>query len=107
MKNKKWWLVAFAFCLLLATFAPLASAAPDGLERVVEDHNLTERIIEPPFVLIADYLFPGIQNEAVAGVLAGWIGTILVFALAFTLVWLIARKNNTKTPSDTARINNG
>jgi hypothetical protein len=89
MSNKKWWLVALVFCLLLATISPLASSSPDGLERVAEDKGFIEAAGGAPFEIIADYIFPGIENEAVATILAGWIGTLLLFAIAYGIAWLI------------------
>jgi len=90
MSNKKWWLIALVFCLLLATISPLASSSPDGLEKVAEDKGFIEAAGEAPFEVIADYVFPGIENEAVATILAGWIGTLLLFGVAaYGLTWLV------------------
>lgn len=94
--NKKWWLVAFIFCMGLATISPLASSSPDGLERVAEDKNFLDLANSSPFSVIADYAFPGIHNEALATILAGWIGTALVFGLACGITWLIVRARRTK-----------
>lgn len=91
--NKKWWLIALLFCLALATVSPLASSSPDGLERVAEDKGFIALAEEAPFEIIADYVFPGIENEAVATILAGWIGTIILFGVVYALAWLVkARK---------------
>jgi len=91
--NKKWWLIALLFCLALATISPLASSSPDGLERVAEDKGFIALAEEAPFEIIADYVFPGIENEAVATILAGWIGTIILFGVVYALAWLVkARK---------------
>jgi hypothetical protein len=98
MKNSnKWWLFAFLFCMLVATISPLASSSPDGLERVAEDKSFLNMAGDAPFSVIADYAFPGIQNEALATILAGWIGTALVFGLAYGLTWLISRSMRPKS----------
>ncbi len=89
MSNKKWWLIALVFCLLLATISPLASSSPDGLEKVAEDKGFIGFAGEAPFEIVADYVFPGIENEAVAAILAGWLGTLLLFAIAYCLAWMI------------------
>lgn len=89
MGNKKWWLVALVFCLLLATISPLASSSPDGLEKVAEDKGFTGAAGEAPFEIVADYVFPGIENEVVATILAGWLGTLLLFAITYGLARLI------------------
>jgi hypothetical protein len=87
--NKKWWLIALLFCLVLATVSPLASSSPDGLERVAEDKGFIGLAGESPFEVVADYVFPGIGNEAVATMLAGWLGTLILFGIAYGLAWLI------------------
>lgn len=87
--NKKWWLLALVFCLALATVSPLASSSPDGLERVAEDEGFSSLARESPFSLAADYLFPGIENETLAIMLAGWLGTVVLFGAAYGLARLI------------------
>ena len=92
--RKKWWLAANAACLLLATLSPLASSAPDGLEKVAEDKGFIDVAQASPFEVVADYVFPGIENEAMATILAGWLGTILLFGIAYGLAWLIKSRKN-------------
>ncbi|MBB4664930.1 energy-coupling factor ABC transporter permease [Conexibacter arvalis] len=64
--------------------APHASAHPDGLERVAEDHGFVDlgRLDaiqrEAP---MPDYVFPGVGDGGVATGLAGISGTLIVFAL--------------------------
>jgi len=87
--NKKWWLAALVVCLALATIAPLASSAPDGLERVAEDKGFIGLAENAPFEIMADYVFPGVENEALATVMAGWLGTLILFGVAYGLAWLI------------------
>ncbi len=71
----------------LAVASPLASTHPDGLEWVAQQQRFIHAARAPLFALIPDYLLPGIQNEALATILAGLIGLILVAAAAV----LIAR----------------
>jgi hypothetical protein len=85
----KWWHVALIICLAVAFFAPLASSSPDGLEKVAEDHGFISAEKEAPFQLLADYMFPGIENEALATILAGLIGTLVIFGMVYGLAWLI------------------
>ena len=85
----KWWHVALAICLAIAFFAPLASSSPDGLEKVAEDNGFISAEREAPFQLLADYMFPGIENKAVATILAGLIGTLVIFGMVYGLAWLI------------------
>ena len=95
--RKKWWSIAFVFCLLLATVSPLASSSPDGLEKVAEDKGFIDVAQSSPFEIVADYVFPGIENEALATILAGWLGTILLFGIAYGLAWLIKSRRSEAT----------
>ncbi len=85
----KWWLMALLVCLAVASFSPLASASPDGLERVAEDKGFIDLAHEAPFQVIADYVFPWIENEALATILAGIIGTLVLFGVVYALAWLL------------------
>jgi len=95
--KSKWWLVAMGVCLLVAVFSPLASSAPDGLERVAENKGFLELAGSSPFQVIADYVFPGIHNEALATIIAGIIGTLLLFGMAYGLAWLLVASGKKKT----------
>lgn len=88
----KWWHIALIVCLLAAVISPLASSSPDGLEKVAENKGFIDRAQDSPFQIIADYVFPGIENEAVATILAGIIGTLVLFGIACGLAWLIKSK---------------
>ena len=87
--KSKWWLIALAICLAVACLAPLASSSPDGLERVAEDGGFLGLGQDAPYQVIADYVFPGIENEALATILAGIVGTLVLFGAAYGLAWLI------------------
>lgn len=98
--KSKWWLVAFLVCLALAVISPLASSSPDGLERVAEDKGFIDSAGEAPYQIIADYVFPGIGNEAVATIIAGIIGTLLLFGIAYGLGWLLSLSSRKRLASD-------
>ena len=88
----KWWLIALVICLAVATISPLASSSPDGLEKVAEDKGFIGLAEDAPFEIIADYAFPGIENEALATILAGWLGTLVLFGVTYGIIWLISSK---------------
>ena len=90
--KSRWWLISLVVCLAVASFAPLASASPDGLERVAEDKGFIDLAQEAPFQVIADYVFPGIENEALATILAGIIGTLILFGVVYALAWLLVSR---------------
>jgi len=76
------WAVGLIIALALAVLSPLASTHPDGLEWVAEQQGFIERAQSPLFELIPDYVFPGISNEALATIVSGVIGTVVVFFVA-------------------------
>ena len=98
MSFKKWWLIGLGVALLLATISPLASSAPDGLEKIAEQQGFSSSAKASPFQVAADYLFPGIENETLATMAAGWLGVLTLFGVFYGVSWIIARKRRT-TPS--------
>ena len=92
----KWWLISLFVCLAVACISPLASSSPDGLERVAENKGFIDLGQEAPFQVIADYVFPGIGNEALATILAGLIGTLILFGVVYGVAWLL--KSRTGEP---------
>ena len=78
----RWWIAAYLLMLALVLLAPLASTAPDGLERLAENEGFAESATDAPYSVLAGYLFPGIENETVAALLAGWVGVTAIFLLA-------------------------
>ncbi len=93
----KWWLGALVVCLLVAVISPLASSSPDGLEKIAEDKGFFGLAMDSPFQIIADYIFPGIENEPVATILAGVIGTLVLFGFVYGLSWLIRSRRAERT----------
>jgi hypothetical protein len=92
MSFKKWWLIGIGVALLLATLSPLASGSPDGLEKVAEQQGFIDSANAAPFQVVADYVFPGVHNEALATILAGWLGVLVMFGAMYGIGWLITRK---------------
>ncbi len=99
--------VAVALAVALATaVSPYASSSPDGLEKVAADtafldqgklHSLQE---DSP---IPDYAFPGIDNERVGTGVAGFVGTLVVFAIAYGIAFLLRRRSGTPPGGATAQ----
>jgi hypothetical protein len=88
----KWWHVGLLIALGLAILSPLASPWPDGLERVAENKGFIEAALEPAFEIIPDYVFPGLANEALATILAGLVGTLILFGLSYGVGAMLKRQ---------------
>ncbi|MDH3397872.1 MAG: energy-coupling factor ABC transporter permease, partial [Acidimicrobiia bacterium] len=84
-----------AVSLALVIFvAPLANSNPDGLERVARDQGFIataedSATAESP---LADYSVTGVENDRTGTVVAGLIGTILVFLVGAGILMLVGRK---------------
>ena len=81
------WIVGLGIAILLAVFSPFASAHPDGLEWVAEQKGFLNAAQGPLFKIIPNYLFPGITNQAFATIIAGIIGTLIVFGVALGVAY--------------------
>jgi cobalt/nickel transport system permease protein len=86
------WTFGLGIAALLAVLSPLASAHPDGLEWVAEQKGFLETARAPLYNLIPDYVFPGISNEALATIVAGIIGMLIVFGVAIGVAYLRRNK---------------
>ena len=81
------WLTGLLAALALAVASPLASANPDGLERVAEQNGFLDIAQGPLYRIIPEYVFPGVSNQALATILAGIAGALLVFGVALGIAW--------------------
>lgn len=71
--------------------SPYASSSPDGLNRVAADKGFdhTAREHDGP---IPGYAFPGIDNEKLAKGVAGFVGTLTVFAIGYGGAFALRRR---------------
>lgn len=81
------WIGGLVIAALLAVLSPLASSHPDGLEWVAEKYGFISAAQEPVYRIIPDYLFPGVSDEALATILAGVVGVIIVFGVALAVAY--------------------
>ncbi|MDP3062370.1 MAG: PDGLE domain-containing protein [Chloroflexota bacterium] len=89
--GKRWWIVGLLIALAITLLSPFASSSPDGLERVAEDKGYLGKAKDAPYHLIADYVFPWVPNEAAATILAGLVGTVIVFAVVTGMAYWLQR----------------
>lgn len=93
--------VGLAVALALVIFvAPLANSNPDGLERVAEDQGFIATAEDSAAVdsPLADYGVAGVEDDRTGTVVAGLIGTVLVFAVGTGALIVFRRKRAQPTP---------
>jgi len=81
------WVIGFLLAAVLVIAAPLASTRPDGLEWVAMQSGFIDKIQDPIFQIIPDYLLPGVANEAIATIAAGFLGVVIVFGVGIGVAY--------------------
>ncbi len=76
--------------LLVVLLSPLASAYPDGLERVAEDLGFASRTAAPSIHVLGDYAIPQLGDTPLSVILAGALGALVVAAVAWGVSRLLA-----------------
>jgi len=88
------WVIGMLLALSLAVISPLASSHPDGLEWVAEQRGFLDQAQEPLYNIIPDYVFPGISNQALATIVAGIVGTLIVFGVSLGVAYSRRRRQS-------------
>ncbi len=83
--------------LIAVLLSPLASRDPDGLDRVAQDQKITSKANEQPaahqlpfYQVFEEYAVRGVPSE-IATPLAGLVGTLVTFGLAWGMGKLLIR----------------
>ena len=76
--SRGWVVVGALVSLAVVLLSPLASADPDGLERVASDLGFLGRGASAPYQIIPDYTLPVLGETALSTIFAGTIGIIVV-----------------------------
>ena len=100
-RNRALVITGLGIALLIAVFlSPFASKDPDGLDRVSQDLKFENKAAEDapaqklPFYSIFDeYALRGVP-EAIATPIAGLVGTLATFGLAWGIGKLVVRGSN-------------
>ena len=74
--------------------SPLASASPDGLERVAEDMGFLHLGQSAPYQILPDYTIPFLGQTALSTVVAGAVGALVVLGLAIVIGQSLRRKTS-------------
>lgn len=97
-RNRAFIITGLGIALLIAVFiSPFASQDPDGLDRVSQDLKFEDRAVEdapakklPFYAVFEEYALRGVP-EAIATPLAGLVGTLATFGLAWGIGKLVVR----------------
>jgi cobalt/nickel transport system permease protein len=92
--GRGWIVVGLLVTLLAVILSPLASASPDGLERVAADMGFLDSGRAAPYQLLPDYTVPFLGETPLSTVVAGAVGALVALAL-MVVVGVILRKRNT------------
>jgi cobalt/nickel transport system permease protein len=83
MAGGRGWVVAgVIISLAVVLLSPLASAYPDGLERVAENVGFIDAAQSAPYAILPDYTVPFLGETALSTIVAGLIGALIALALA-------------------------
>jgi cobalt/nickel transport system permease protein len=80
--GRGWVLPGILLSLAVVLLSPLASAFPDGLERVAENTGFLEIAQSSPYEIIPDYTVPFLGETALSTIVAGIIGALVVLSLS-------------------------
>jgi cobalt/nickel transport protein len=107
LRNRSLILVGLGFSLVVAVFlSPFASQDPDGLDRVAQDQKFEEKAAKDeemvakklPFAnIFAEYSLRG-APDAIATPLAGLLGTLTTFGIAWGVGKILIKGNLPDTP---------
>lgn len=86
-------ILALAMAIGLGTaLSPFASSSPDGLEKVAERKAFLHEGRTRDESLLHDYAIPGVRDARLATGLAGFAGTIGVFAIGYGIAAVVRRR---------------
>jgi len=88
-----WVYAGVGISLLAVLLSPLASAFPDGLERVAEDMGFLEMGRPAPYEILPDYTIPFLGETALSTIIAGAVGALVVLGLAVVIGRSLRKQN--------------
>lgn len=90
--GRGWVVAGLVIALIVVVLSPIASADPDGLERVAIDMGFEEIAAAPPYELLPDYVIPSLGDTPLSTILAGVIGALVVALVAFAVGRLLRQR---------------
>ena len=94
-KGGRGWIYAGIVVSLFAVLlSPLASASPDGLERVAEDMGFLHLGQSASYQVLPDYTVPFLGETALSTIVAGVVGALVVLGLMIVIGQSLRRKTS-------------
>lgn len=90
------WIFGLLVALGIAIASPLASSHPDGLIWVAKQKGFLSLAQGPLYRILPNYTIPGLSNSAMATIIAGVFGTLVVFGVALVVAY--TRRNRSEDP---------
>jgi len=76
--SRGWVVAGVLISLAVVLLSPLASADPDGLERVAGDLGFLSKGVSAPYAILSNYTVPFLGETALSTIVAGMIGIVVV-----------------------------
>ena len=92
--GRGWVYAGIVISLLAVLLSPLASASPDGLERVAEDMGFLTLGQDAPYKILPDYTIPFLGETALSTIVAGVVGALVVLGLMIVVGQSLRRKTS-------------
>jgi cobalt/nickel transport system permease protein len=89
-----WIYAGIVISLLAVLLSPLASADPDGLERVAEDMGFLQIGQAAPYQILPDYTIPFLGETALSTIVAGAVGALVLLGLMIVIGKSLRRKTS-------------
>jgi len=94
-KGGRGWIYAgIAVALFAVLLSPLASASPDGLERVAEDMGFLHLGQSASYQILPGYTIPFLGETALSTIVAGVVGALVVLGLMVVVGGMLRRKTS-------------
>lgn len=87
--------------VIAACFSLFASTSPDGLEKVAERLGFQDKEKELFRSPIPGYVTPGVANDTIATALAGTVGTVAIFGVAYGVGKLVKKRTQSSQKKET------
>ena len=81
--GRGWVIGGVIISLAVILLSPLASSNPDGLERVAHNLDFLALGQDSSYEILPDYIIPALGESGISTILAGVIGAIVVFGIAY------------------------